>query len=264
MRSVAAALSLVLLLLVAGVSTASVARAQQGCGFILGFFTLHNLIPDQVGQCITDETHNPENGDGLQPTTGGLLVWRKSDNWTAFTDGNQSWVNGPFGLQNRFNSQRFFWEQNPQGLQIIPAPVTGAQCHTAGLSLSLLGTQVGAGNLVGTFQFTNQTNVSCTFNGFVGAQLLDAQNNPLPTNVVRNGGSFSNQPGPTTVTVPAGGTATFLIHWEQVPVGNETSCPVSAQIAVTPPNEFDPLIIPAVIRACNAGELDVTAVRPSS
>ncbi len=262
MRTLAVAFSLSILLLLAGLTTASVARAQPGCTFILGFFTLHNLIPDQVGQCLADETHNPQNGDGLQQTTGGLLVWRKSDNWTAFTDGNQTWVNGPFGLQNRFNNQRFFWEQNPQGLQIIPTPVAGQQCHTAGLGLSLTGTDVGAGNLVGTFQFTNLTNVSCTMNGFIGAQLLDSFSNPLPTNVVRNGPPFTNQPGPSVVTIPAGGTATFLMHWEQIPVGNETSCPASAQIAVTPPNEFDPLIIPATIRACNAGELDVTPVRP--
>ena len=41
------------------------------------------------------------------------------------TNGGQTWVNGPFGLQQRANTQRFSWEYNPDGLQIVPAPVNG-------------------------------------------------------------------------------------------------------------------------------------------
>jgi hypothetical protein len=85
------------------------------CHFVLGFQTLHNLIPSIVGDCLEEEHHNPANGDGLQATTGkngagGLLVWRKADNFTAFTDGYRTWVNGPFGLQMRLNTERFPWE----------------------------------------------------------------------------------------------------------------------------------------------------------
>ena len=43
---------------------------------------LHDLIPQVVGDCVTDEYHNPLNGDGLQESVSGLLVWRKADNWT--------------------------------------------------------------------------------------------------------------------------------------------------------------------------------------
>src|SRR5204863_3884925 len=53
--------------------------------------------------------HAP-NGDALQSTAGGMLVWRKVDNWTAFTDGATTWINGPFGVQSRPNDQRFDWE----------------------------------------------------------------------------------------------------------------------------------------------------------
>lgn len=91
----------------------------NGCTFVLGFKVLHDLIPEQVGDCIDAEGHNPENGDALQHTKGGLLVWRKGDNWTAFTDGYHTWVNGPTGLQERLNSQRFSWEANPGGLPIV-------------------------------------------------------------------------------------------------------------------------------------------------
>ncbi len=81
--------------------------------FKLGFKALADLIPDIVGQPLEDERHNAENGDGLQGTTNGLLVWRKADNWTAFTDGYRTWINGPNGLQERLNTERFDWETRP-------------------------------------------------------------------------------------------------------------------------------------------------------
>jgi hypothetical protein len=84
--------------------------APAACRFVLGFKVIHDLIPATVGSCVTDEYHNPLNGDGLQETTGGLLVWRKADNWTAFTNGSRTWVNGPYGLQQRSNDERFPWE----------------------------------------------------------------------------------------------------------------------------------------------------------
>lgn len=78
--------------------------------FRLGFKALADQIPDIVGQPLEDEHFNPENGDSLQHTTKGLMVWRKADNWTAFTNGFMTWINGPYGLQSRLNSQRFPWE----------------------------------------------------------------------------------------------------------------------------------------------------------
>ena len=84
--------------------------AAAECQFILGFKTLRDLIGhDVVGECLEDEHHN-EIGDSVQQTTGGLLVWRKADNWTAFTDGYHSWINGPYGLEQRFNVEFLPWE----------------------------------------------------------------------------------------------------------------------------------------------------------
>ncbi len=85
------------------ISGPPVTAQAADCQFVLGFKTLHDMIPDIVGACLVDEHHNPTNGDGLQETTawhgkGGLLVWRKADNWTAFTDGNRTWLNGPMAM----------------------------------------------------------------------------------------------------------------------------------------------------------------------
>jgi hypothetical protein len=235
----------------------------QGCTFTLGFAALQRLIPSTVGACLENERHDPASGDALQRTTNGMLVWRKADNFTAFTDGYRTWVAGPFGLQQRLNGQRFPWEWNSGGLPIVPPPSPGDRCHTAGLSLSLAGTDAGAGNVVATFRFTNRTAVSCAFFGFVGAQLLDAQYDPLPTTVVRGGGFLSNEPGPARVVVPPGGAAAFKLHWGQVPVGSETECPTAAYLAVIPPDEYAPLIVPATIHACGGGRLNTSAVQPT-
>ena len=107
---------------------ASVPVAAQGtCEFQLGFSLIQQAIPDQVGACLENEYFNTANGNSEQHTTargaGGLLVWRKADNWTAFTDGYQTWVNGPFGIEARLNTERFPYESDP--------PVTPTTVPTA-------------------------------------------------------------------------------------------------------------------------------------
>ncbi len=98
--------------------------ASVDCQFVLGFKTLRDLIGHEtVGECLENE-HHDANGDSLQHTTGGLLVWRKQDNRTAFTDGYRTWINGPNGLQQRLNTERFAWEHDyvPGGGIATPTP----------------------------------------------------------------------------------------------------------------------------------------------
>ena len=108
----------------AGSSAAATPAAP--CHFQLGFAALQGLIPAIVGACLDDETY-AANGDSLQHTMKGLLVWRKADNFTALTDGYHSWVNGPNGLEERLNSERFAWEANPTGLPVVPNGASGVE-----------------------------------------------------------------------------------------------------------------------------------------
>ena len=101
--------------------------AAADCQFVLGFNTLRDLIGhDIVGECLEYEHYN-EIGDSVQQTTGGLMVWRKADNWTAFTDGYRTWINGPNGLEQRLNTERFPWEPdyidtcNPEHVDVTGA-----------------------------------------------------------------------------------------------------------------------------------------------
>ncbi len=83
--------------------------AADGCEFILGFKTLHDLDAADIGDCVDNQAF-ASNGDAQQHTTKGLMAWRKADNWTAFTNGYMTWINGPQGLASRLNTDRFTWE----------------------------------------------------------------------------------------------------------------------------------------------------------
>ena len=110
MRMIAqGSLTAAVLLVAISTAVASIAWAQSP-EFGPGFRVLADQIPQLIGQPLENEHYSP-NGDALQQTTGGLLVWRKADNATAFTDGSRSWVNGPQGLQERANKDRFDWER---------------------------------------------------------------------------------------------------------------------------------------------------------
>ena len=95
------------------------ADGTPSCRFQFGFATLAGLIPSQVGVCLDTERNDPVGGDDLQRTTKGLLVWRKADNVSAFTNGAWTWLLGPGGLEQRPNDRRFAWEPNPQKLAIV-------------------------------------------------------------------------------------------------------------------------------------------------
>jgi hypothetical protein len=93
----------------AAASPTLVAEAA-GCTFVLGFAALRQAAgPDVVGECVENQQF-VANGDARQPTTKGEMVWRKADNVTGFTDGGQTWLLGPNGLQKRANADRFEWE----------------------------------------------------------------------------------------------------------------------------------------------------------
>ena len=114
-------------LCVALVGGAGRAAAAAECQFVLGFQSLHTMIPDTVGACVENEHHDPTEGITRQRTTHGLLVWQKATNHTSFTDGYHTWVLGPLGLQQRLNSERFDWERE---LTAAPEAATDAEAQT--------------------------------------------------------------------------------------------------------------------------------------
>ena len=101
-------------------SPVTIVGAQSAdCYFQMGFASLATEAGDEVGECLESEHFNLENGNAEQLTTRGLMVWRASDNWTAFTNGYETWLNGPNGLERRLNTERLDWE--------IPRPTATPQ-----------------------------------------------------------------------------------------------------------------------------------------
>ena len=135
--------------------------APAGCDFDLGFATLRNLVvhiegPSSVGTCLESEIHTP-NGDGFQRTTGGLMIWRKASNWTGFTNGRHSWINGPLGLQKRLAPERLPWEAGgPDIVTFLSAP------------WGELPPAVDVGEMVRQVETLHMANDGCTFNPHFG------------------------------------------------------------------------------------------------
>ena len=117
---------------------AAIHAQSASCQYVLGFATVATSV-SQVGSCLDNQNFAP-NGDAVQHTSGGMLVWRKADNWTAFTDGYHTWINGPNGVQERLNTDRFDWEGNAPASSpaATPAPAPAAPPAT-GSSTSLAG-----------------------------------------------------------------------------------------------------------------------------
>lgn len=126
------AAALLPLAMVTMLATAVPATEAARCHYVLGFKALHAMAPAVIGACLGDEQHNPANGDATQVTKKGLLVWRKADNQVAFTDGYLTILDGPRGLEERPNTQRFAWEANPAGLPLAAdTPVIGLHTRRA-------------------------------------------------------------------------------------------------------------------------------------
>ena len=101
------------------------------CVFVLGFQHLSEVAPPfmgrpVVGACLENEQHRPASGETTQRTAawhglGGLLVWRRLDNWTGFTDGHRTWISGPYGLEMRLNTERLCWESDAAPGTCLPS-----------------------------------------------------------------------------------------------------------------------------------------------
>lgn len=107
----------------------------------------------------------------------------------------------------------------------------------------------------------------CTLEGYPGMQLYNSAGQPIPTTVVRGMATFltpaANQP-PTLQTLGPSKTASFSLQYEDVPVGNETSCPTSATADITPPNDTSTVSLALEIAPCNNGTVHVSPVYSST
>jgi len=232
---------------VASTAPAPAAGPPPGpCQFILGFKALHDIDAADTGDCIDNQAFAP-NGDAQQHTTKGLMAWRKADNWTAFTNGYQTWINGPTGLVNRLNTGPLFpWENpTPPAAPAPPAPPAAPAATPTPTS----GYEFQSKQVTDPPQDCNSDStrssipcVSVAANGgsqFIKGRVMDKNGSHLlfqfVTAIVSGGASYTQ-----TVQTQGDGTFTFFIG--NPPPGVQStfpnSCqntPVQYQIFVTTP-----------------------------
>jgi hypothetical protein len=155
----------------------------------------------------------------------------------------------------------------------VPAPTTTgpagttttavagpARCATTALTGSVSGSSGAAGTIETTVALKSTGTAPCSMTGYPGLQMLSASGSDLPTQVTRKGAYSFTAMAPTTVILAPGQQAYVNIGYSDVPVGNETTCPTSASLEITPPDAFDHLVVTAALAPCGGGTLVVSPV----
>lgn len=146
--------------------------------------------------------------------------------------------------------------------------VRPANCQPAELHMAASMISGGAGTIEMLVTMANVSSATCTMEGYPGMQLLNASGSPITTTVVRGGGPEYPTPAanapPAPVSLAPQQSAAFGFSYSDVPVGNQTSCPTSAQAEVTPPNDTAYAVIPMQIAPCGNGTLHVSPVYAAS
>lgn len=99
----------------------------------------------------------------------------------------------------------------------------------------------------------NVSNRACTTKGYPRLRIVNGTAR-LPTRVTHGGLPFLEQPV-RRVRLAPGGVATILVAYEDVPVGNETSCRSGDTLLVRPPGSAFSVRVKAATTACGRGHL---------
>ncbi len=137
-------------------------------------------------------------------------------------------------------------------------------CQPRQLTLSVVSGSAGAGHVGLMFRLHNRGAQTCTLFGYPGAQLLNARQQPLPTDLQWGMGSLSGDRARQVVWLGRGGNAYFVLEWAHSPTGNE-ACPHASYLRITPPNDYGTILVslaPGSIDACG-GRLHASPVQPT-
>jgi hypothetical protein len=147
------------------------------------------------------------------------------------------------------------------GLPTTASPVQQqASCQGSQLHASRLATAAAAGHIVVTYGLRNVSGAPCTLFGYPGLQMIDASGKPLPTQVSHSGSYTFVAETPTPLSLSPQAEASFYAGYTDVPTGGETSCPQSARLEITPPNDPGKITLTDQIAPCKNGSITVSPV----
>jgi Domain of unknown function (DUF4232) len=129
-----------------------------------------------------------------------------------------------------------------------------ATCTGSHLSGRLAGSSGAAGTISFSVRLRNISNRRCTMTGYPRLRILDGASR-LPTRVTRGGGVTALQRPVRTVRLAPGGVATVMLAYEDVPVGNETTCPTGDALLLRPPGSASAVRVAVETTACGRGHL---------
>jgi hypothetical protein len=133
-----------------------------------------------------------------------------------------------------------------------PGRALGA-CSGSHLTGRVAGSSGAAGTISLAIRLRNVSNRACTMTGYPRLRIVDGTTR-LPTRVTHGGLSYLERPVKRVRLAP-GGVASILVAYEDVPVGNETSCPSGNALLVRPPGSALAVRVKAATTACGRGHL---------
>lgn len=95
-----------------------------------------------------------------------------------------------------------------------------------------------AGSVSTVVTFHNTSTTTCTLTGYPGMQLLGAGGATLTTTVHRGASATVPSIPERTVSVPAGGAASFVAGWADATGYGNLTCPRSTEVEITAPNDY--------------------------
>jgi hypothetical protein len=129
------------------------------------------------------------------------------------------------------------------------------------LHASRLATAAAAGHIVLTYGLLNVSGAPCMLFGYPGLQMTDASGKQLHTQVSHSGSYTFVAETPTPVSLSPQAEASFYAGYSDVPTGGETSCPQSAELEITLPNDPGKITLADQIAPCKNGSVTVSPVR---
>ena len=141
--------------------------------------------------------------------------------------------------------------EGPATPPVQPTPATLTLCRSGDLSLKPLGTDAGAGQRHVTYALTNNGPAACTLKGFVTAQWLNADGDPLEgVTVVQSEAQMAGTGGPPAeVALAPGGKAVFFVSYTGIQA-TDRACVKAARMRATPPGNSQAIEIVDDIAPC--------------
>jgi Protein of unknown function (DUF4232) len=130
-------------------------------------------------------------------------------------------------------------------------PVILSGCATSQLAIIQNHTGLAMGHAAILFQLLNQSQKTCTLEGYPDVQLLDAHQHPVPTHLhqVTLAYTFSVPP-PQQIVLAPGDSAYFQLEWTDVSPSGQ-GCPTNGSfMRITPPMNQSGIVVGGTVSAC--------------